>query len=357
MPDGNGKSIDDVMDDLNRMLSNIGKGKKSGNGGNQGGQGKGDAPSIKFLVSIGVIFLLIWGAVSSYYTVDVDEQGVVTRFSAYHTTTNPGLHFRLPFGIDRVIKVPSSRVIREEFGFRTTSTRNDRTQYLKGSHSSESLMLTGDLNVADVEWILQYRINDPWKYLYRAKNVRKNIRDVSISVMRRVVGDRLVSDVLTTGRVEVADQAKILTQEAINRYDMGITVKSIFLQDVNPPKEVRTAFNEVNAAKQEQEETINKAERQYNSIIPEAKGKADKLISKAEAYSTELVNRSKGDAAKFQSVLVAYKKAPEITRKRMYLETMREVFSNAEKLTIVDSKVKGIMPIFGKSTASMIGAK
>ncbi|MEZ4743715.1 MAG: FtsH protease activity modulator HflK [Bdellovibrionota bacterium] len=341
---GKGKSIEDVMEDLNKMLSKMGKRDGGGN------HGQGNEPKATAFLMFAIIFLGIWGTLTSYYTVDVEEQGVVTRFAAYHTTTNPGLHFKLPFGIDQVTKVPSSRVIREEFGFRSKSTpQGTRTQYSKDSHSSESLMLTGDLNVADVEWILQYKITDPWKYLYHAKNVRKNIRDVSISVMRRVVGDRLVSDVLTTGRVEVADQAKILTQKALDHYDMGISIKSIFLQDVNPPEEVRTAFNEVNAAKQEQEQTINQAERQYNKVIPEAKGKADKLLSEAEAYATELINRAKGDAAKFKNVSSEYKKAPEITRRRMYLETLQEVFNKAKKFTIVDPKVKGLLPVFNYS--------
>jgi membrane protease subunit HflK len=208
-------------------------------------------------------------------------------------------------------------------------------------------MLTGDLNVADVEWILQFRIADPWKYLFHARDVQRNLRDVSLSIMRRVVGDRLVGDVLTTGRVEIADQAKLLTQEVLDQYDMGIKVEKIILQGVNPPEKVKPAFNEVNAAKQEQEQTINNAEREYNRVIPESRGKAAKLIADAEAYAIDTVNRAKGDASRFSEVLKSYKQAPQLTRQRLYIDALEEVFAKMERVTIVDSRIKGVLPIYG----------
>ena len=206
-----------------------------------------------------VAILVLWGVFSSFYTVDISEEAVVTRLGAYVRTTSAGMHFKLPFGVERVSHVQSKTIIQEEFGFRTVDQTAVRTTYTKDEFRGESLMLTGDLNVADVEWILQFRIADPWKFLFHARDVRRNVRDVSLSIMRRVVGDRTVGDVLTTGRVEIADQAKQLTQEVLDQYDMGIKVEKIILQGVNPPEKVKPAFNEVNAAKQEQEQMINVA--------------------------------------------------------------------------------------------------
>ena len=291
-----------------------------------------------------VLFLI--GVTSSFYTIDVSEEGVVTRFGRYHRTSPPGLHYKFPFGVDRVYKVASKRRLQEEFGFRSAGVMNGRTTYAESSYANESLMLTGDLNVGDVSWILQYEISDPWKYLFHARDVKRNIRDVSLSIMRRVVGDRLVGDVLTVGRVEIADEAKRLTQEVLNRYDMGILVITINLQDVNPPESVKPAFNDVNAAKQQQEEAINVAEREYNRFVPEARGSADQLLSEAEAYSINVVNRAKGDAARFRSISDEYRKAPEITRNRVYIEAMEDVLSTIGHLTIVDENLQGVLPIF-----------
>ncbi|MCX6127075.1 MAG: FtsH protease activity modulator HflK, partial [Proteobacteria bacterium] len=218
--------------------------------------------------------------------------------------------------------------------------------YDKAQYTAESLMLSGDLNVADVEWILQYRISDPWKFLFHARDVQQNIRDISMSIMRRVVGDRLVGDVLTTGRIEISDQAKVLTQEVLDRYDMGIVVERIILQGVNPPEIVKPSFNEVNAAKQEQEKTINVAEREYNRIIPEARGSAERLIADAQGYGIDIVNRAKGNATQFEEVLKAYKLAPDITRRRLYLDTMEEIFSKAERFTVIGADVKGVLPVY-----------
>jgi membrane protease subunit HflK len=209
-------------------------------------------------------------------------------------------------------------------------------------------MLTGDLNVAEVQWVVQYQISDPFKYRFHATEPEINIRDVSESIMRRVVGDKLVTEVLTTGRVEIAIKVQELMQEVLSRYDIGIRIKSVKLQDVNPPKVVQPSFNDVNAAKQEQEKMINQAEEAYNKIIPEARGKAKKLISEAEGYATVKVNEAFGDAERFKELYLEYKKAPSITKKRIYLETMETVFSRFENLTVVDSKIKGLMPIFSK---------
>lgn len=325
--------------------------KFGGGSGNRGGQKRqpptGGGQNLGWMIITGLLIALTaWGVFSSYYTVDISEEGVVTRFGAYHRTTPSGIHFKIPFGIEDVTLVQSKRILQEEFGFRTKDTTGTRSSFEKEGFIAESLMLTGDLNVADVEWILQFRIADPWKYLFHARDVRRNIRDVSMSIMRRVVGDRLVGDVLTTGRVEIADQAKVLTQEVLDQYDMGIRVEKIILQGVNPPEKVKPAFNEVNAAKQEQEQTINLAEKEYNRVIPEARGKAAKFIADAEGYAIGLVNRSKGDAAQLREVLAEYKNAPELTRRRLYIETMEEVFEKSDSITIVDKNLKGVMPIY-----------
>ncbi len=210
-------------------------------------------------------------------------------------------------------------------------------------------MLTGDLNVADVEWIVQYQISDPKKFLFAAQNPQQNIRDVSEAVMRRVVGDRTVNEVLTTGRVEIAGEAQKIMQELLDKYDIGIRVVTVKLQDVNPPDSVKPSFNEVNAAKQEQEKAINQAEEAYNKVIPEARGKAEETISQAEGYASAIVNRAKGDSDRFLATLKAYRTAPEVTKKRIYIETMQKLFSSFDDLTVVDDKVQGLLPVFDQS--------
>lgn len=298
------------------------------------------------LMGIGVL-VLGFGAFTSFYTVQPSEEAVITRFGKYIETTTPGLHFKLPYGIDQATKVRTKLVLQEEFGFRTVDSSTQSTSYRKDSFQKESLMLTGDLNVADVEWIVQYQISDPRKFLFQAQDPTRNIRDVSEAIMRRVVGDRIVNDVLTTGRVEIASEAQRLTQEVLDRYDLGIRIITVKLQDVNPPELVKPSFNEVNAAKQEQEKAINMAEEAYNKVIPEARGKAEETMSKAEGYASAAVNRARGDADRFLLTLREYRHAPEITRKRIYLETMEELFGRFSKLTIVDERVKGVLPVFG----------
>ncbi len=339
-----GKSDDPVKDFMGKLRTWFG-----GDGGGNGGDHEdSQQPSRGILLVLAIVFLAVT-IFTSFYTVDVSEEGVVTRFSKYHLTTPPGLHVKMPFGIDRVTKVPSKVLLQEEFGFRSAAQSRKGSQRSSTSFADESLMLTGDLNVADVKWIVQFRISDSWKFLFHARNVQKNIRDVSLSIMRRVVGDRLVGDVLTVGRIEIADEAKRLTQEVVDKYDMGITIVAVVLQDVTPPEAVKTAFNDVNAAKQEQEKAINVGEREYNNVIPEAKGKAEQLIADAGAYSLSLINQAKGDASRFTAMLTEYKKSPDVTRRRLYIEAMEDIFSNMKSLVIVDSKVKGVLPLYPSS--------
>jgi len=321
------------MQDLNKMMGNLGK-KSSGNGGDG-----------NYRLQFIIIFLCVavYAGISSFYQVEPSQQGVITRFGAFYGIAEEGPHLMLPFGIDQVYKVEVTRIHELQFGFRKEAKLSDDRA------RQESLMLTGDLNVATVEWILQYKIHDAQKFLFNALNVEKNIRDSSIAVMRRVVGDKLVSDVLTTDRVSIAQKAHTLTQETIDRYDMGILITKVALQNVTPPVKVQPAFNEINIAKQEKEQLINQAMGHYNKIMPEAQGKADRILSEAEAHAIEVVNRAKGDSEKFKEIFTAYHKAPGLTRKRLYLEAMGEILGRQDQITIVDPKIKTVLPFLGMS--------
>jgi membrane protease subunit HflK len=255
--------------------------------------------------------------------VQPEERAVVKRFGAVYGITDPGLHFKLPFGIDAVQKVATERVLKEEFGFRTVDVNSrQRTRVSEQDFLDESLMLTGDLNIIRVEWVVQYRIADPIKYLYGMREPTRTLRDLSESVMRRVVGNRIGSEVLTIGRVEIANDAREEIQTAMDQYDNGLHIITVELQDVVPPQRVQPAFNEVNEARQELERMVNEANRELNQTIPRAEGTANRVIAEAEGYATERVNRALGETARFSAVLAEYRNAPEVTRSRMYLETL-----------------------------------
>jgi membrane protease subunit HflK len=302
--------------------------------------------------AIGGALLFLVVAFTSFYTVQPSEEAVVLRFGRYVRTETPGLRMKIPFGIERVVKVKTKIIHQEEFGFRSTGAGGSRTEYSSNSFGEESLTLTGDLNVAEVEWIVQYQISDPKKFLFNTREVLQNLRDVTQSVLRRVVGDRLVNEVLTVGRAEIGVEVQRLTQEILDRYDMGVRIVTVKLQDVNPPAPVRPAFNEVNAAKQEQEQAINQAEREYNRVIPEARGKAEQVVRDAEGYAAAVVNRAQGEASRFRDVLAAYRTAPQVTRTRLYLETLESVYGRVKSMTIVDKSVEGLLPVFGGTGAS-----
>ncbi len=294
--------------------------------------------------------------VSVFYSVDPDEEAVILRFGRFLEITEPGLHAKLPFGIDEALKVRTRRIHKAEFGFRTVEA-GVQTTYATGDFSSESQMLTGDLNVADVEWIVQYRIADPKKFLFSVRNVPKTIRDIAESAMRRVVGDRSVNDVLTTGRGEIGSSVESVMQESIDHYGMGISIVTVKLQDVNPPKVVKASFNDVNAAKQEEERMINDAWQAYNKAIPEAKGDALKIVAEAEGYGLERVNRAQGEAERFRQVQLEYEKAPKVTASRLYLESMQKVLQKVDRVVIVDPKVKSVVPLLNLEQLRAGGAK
>ena len=304
---------------------------------------KNKPPAKTIIVGVLVILAAIV-AFSSVFTIQPEEVGVVLRFGEYNRTAEPGLNFKMPSPLEQIFKVPVQRQLKQEFGFQTVEA-GVRSRFSDRNFEGESLMLTGDLNVAVVEWIAQYRVDDPYKYLFRVRSVTKTFRDMNEAVMRAVVGDRSVDEVITIGRLEIEDEVKLRLQELCNRYETGIVVDQIVLQDVNPPDPVKPSFNEVNQAEQERERAINDARSAYNRIIPKARGQAEETIQQAEGYAIDRVNRARGDAVLFNEVLAAYKRAPEVTRRRIYLETMEVVYPNLERKLILDDTLSGVLPL------------
>ena len=293
-------------------------------------------------IIIAVVLLLV--AVSSFYTVGPEEIGVVLRLGKFVRTTDPGLHAKLPFAIERVIKVPVQRQLKEEFGFQTVSA-GIRSQFSVRGRESEANMLTGDLNAAVVEWVVQYRIVDPYQYLFRVRNVRETFRAMTEAVMRKIVGDRTVNEVLTIGRQEISDLAKQELQALCDQYETGIKVEQVVLQDVNPPDPVKPSFNEVNQAQQEREKLISEAQSDYNKVIPRARGEAQQTIQEAEGYALSRVNTARGDSARFVSIYDQYRRAPEVTRKRIYLETMSRILPQVKRKIVIDGDIKSVLPL------------
>lgn len=306
----------------------------------------GGPPSRRVVIGILAAIVLLWMASTSFYTVQPEQRAVIKRFGDVIGITDPGLHFKLPFGIDRVQLVATERVLKQEFGFRSTSaTADGRTVYRQRDYEDESLMLTGDLNVIDVEWVVQYRINDPIRFLYELREPTRTLRDISESVMRRVVGNRLGSAVLTVGRVDIQSKARDEIQQIMDRYESGIHIITVELQDVVPPKAVQPAFNEVNEARQERERMINEAQKRVNQEIPRAEGSALRTVAEAEGYATERVNRAKGESARFSAVLAEYREAPEVTRSRLYLEALSEVLPRIGQVLMVQEGQTGPLPL------------
>jgi len=301
------------------------------------------APALRsILVAVVVLILLLTG----YYQVEPDEVGVVQRFGRFVRTSDPGPHLKIPFGVETVTKVPVQRTLKVEFGFRTIRPGIKSTFAPTSPETAgESVMLTGDLNVAVVEWIVQYRIKDPKQYLFHVRDVPQTFGSMSEAAMRRVVGDHSVDEVLTIGREEVAREAKQELQTLCERYGIGIVVQQLILQDVNPPDPVKPAFNEVNQAIQEKERSINEAWADYNKEVPRAKGEADQAVRAAEGYALERVNKAEGDAKRFDALYEEYRKAPAVTRKRLYLETMAQLLPRLGRKLLLDDKAKSILPL------------
>ncbi|MBN2185195.1 MAG: FtsH protease activity modulator HflK [Candidatus Krumholzibacteriota bacterium] len=293
-------------------------------------------------VILGLLVLII--VVTGFYSIGADEVGVILRFGKYVRSTDPGLHFKVPFGIESVKKVKVKKVFKEEFGFRTVKA-GIKTQYSSKSYLEESIMLTGDLNVAEVEWSVQYKVKDPYNFLFKIKDPEETLRAMSESVLRKIVGDRDVTDILTLGRIEIAKDAEIGLQELLDNFESGIQIVTVQLQNVNPPDPVRPAFNEVNRAKQDKETMINEAWEDYNKRIPRARGEAEQVIAQAEGYALKRVNQALGDVSLFNQIYKEYRLAPDVTRRRLYLETLGEVLPKMEEIYIVDEDQKSILPL------------
>ena len=300
-------------------------------------------PGVIKLVVVAVVILILLA--SSIYQISPEEIGAILRFGKYVRATDPGLHIKLPLGIEKLIKVPVQRQLKMEFGFRTTRP-GIRTEYRVTTESiREAVMLTGDLNVAVVEWIVQYKIKDPYKYLFKIRDAESTFRYMNEAVVRRVVGDNSVDEVITIGRARIAMEAQEELQKLCDLYEIGIEVNQLIFQDVNPPDQVKPSFNEVNESLQEKERKINEAWSEYNELIPRSRGEAQQMISAAEGYAMERVNNSKGDANRFIAIYREYARAPLVTRKRLYLETINVILPKIGKKIIFDEKQKNILPL------------
>ncbi|MEQ8526131.1 FtsH protease activity modulator HflK [Gracilimonas sp.] len=296
--------------------------------------------NIRFIIA-GLIVALL--GFSTFFTVDPEEVGVVVRLGKFVETVEPGLNYKLPL-IDQVELVPVERQLKQEFGYRTVQA-GVQTQYQKAGYEDESLMLTGDLNLADVEWVVQYRINDPYSYLFKVRNAESTLSDISEAAMRQIVGDRTVNEVLTVGRAEVSIQVQQLIQALVTEYEMGITIEQVVLQDINPPNPVKPSFNAVNEAQQQRETLINQARADYNRVIPRARGEAQETIQRAEGYASERVNTAEGEVSRFNDLYTEYVKAPQVTKQRIFLETMEDIIPKMGKKIIMDENGNNVLPL------------
>lgn len=309
----------------------------------------------RLIVSAILAFFLLIALYGSFYQIEPEEVGVVVRFGKYVRTTDPGLHAKIPFA-ETVLKVPVQRQLKQEFGFRTIQA-GVQTRYSEQKFLQESLMLTGDLNVAVVEWIVQYRVSDPFKYLFRVRNVEETFRNMTEAMMRQVIGDRTVTEVLTVGRQEIEVRVLELLQELSNQYETGITVDQVVLQDVTPPDPVKPSWDGVNQAQQQRDRLINDAQAEYNEVIPRARGEAQQSVLQAEGYAVERKNRAEGDAARFTALYEAYRRAPEATRKRLYFETMQRVLPKWGGKLLLDSEAEGVLPLLPLEALHKAGLK
>jgi modulator of FtsH protease HflK len=292
-------------------------------------------------IAVAAVLLLL----SGLYSVSTDSVGVVQRFGRFVKVVDPGLQWRIPLGVDMVTPVPVKRQLKQEFGFGTPGAANAAQFSPRDQWVMETTMVTGDLNTALVEWIIQYRVEQPELFLFRVRHPGETLRDVSESVMREVVGDRTVDEVLTVGRQEIEMVALERMQEVVNKYEMGLRIDQVQLKNVNPPKPVQASFDEVNEAQQEREKMINIARGEYNKAVPRARGEADQKIQEAEGYAIQRVNEAEGDANRFNAVLVEYLKAPEVTKRRLHLETMAAVLPRLKSKIILDADANSVLPL------------
>jgi membrane protease subunit HflK len=319
---GGGKNVPPQMDELVKKLKNF------------------KMPGGSLLILLLAIAVIVW---TSVYTVAQDEVGVVQRFGRYVRTTQPGLNFKLPLGVEQVTKVNVKRINTEEFGAATVTT-GSRSRFSVAESENVSLMLTGDLNVAVVPWIVQYRVKDPYNFLFRVRDVPRLLVDMSEATMRLVIGDRSINEVISK-RGEIALQAQEILQRELDLAESGLHIVTIEMKRTNVPAPVQPSFNEVNQSVQEKEQLIYQAREEYNKAIPAARGQAERTIRAAEGYALERVNRAEGDASRFEAIYEEYSKAEDVTKRRIYLETMSEVFPKLGKKYIIDSDQKNLLPL------------
>lgn len=308
--------------------------------------GSGGARLI-FRIIVGAMagIVVLTGLLGSFYTVSPESEAVVLRFGKFHSISQPGLHFKIPFGVDRSILVPVRRQMKSGFGFETASFRSSYLENNEGEPELERNMVTGDLNAAEIEWIVQYTISDSRKYLFNLREPGSTLRALTESVMSEIIGDRTVDEVLTIGRTEIETESLARLQSLLNQLDMGIRADQVQLKNVHPPGPVQRSFDEVNRAQQEREQLINEANGEYNRVIPEARGLAEQRVSAAEGYAVQRINEAQGDVARFKELLVQYDKAPDVTRQRLYLETMKEVLPQLGGKIIIDEDAQQLLPL------------
>jgi membrane protease subunit HflK len=306
-------------------------------------------PATVVLVIIGIVVVIFLG--TSVYIVDQTEEAVITRFGRYHDTSGPGLQFKLPFGIDKQYSVNVKAVQTEQFGFRTLSSGISSTY---SNQTNESTMLTGDLNIIEVEWIIQYRVIDPVAWTFNVMERTATIRDVSRSVINMLVGDRAIMDIMGPERSTIESEGAALMNETFRSYGLGIDVIAVKLQNIDPPAGVQEAFDDVNKAEQDMNRLINEGQQAYNAEIPRARGEAEQMIQVAQGYATERVNRARGDVARFNSVYEEYRKAPDVTRQRLYYEMIEEVFKDDTETTIIDRNFNNFLPLKNLDTPARV---
>jgi len=346
--------LDEIFREQKEKLRNIfggnpkpKRGSNGGGGGSSGGGSTGKIPNLPGgmlrILSIAALIAIVLFIYTAYYTVPSDSVGLVTRFGKYLKEEPAGLHFKVPWGADEVIIVPVERQLKQEFGFATRGATN--ASQTRPDPQAQSQMVTGDLNAALVEWVVQYRIEDPKKYMFDVRNPSETLRDLSESVMREVVGDRTVDEVITIGRQEIENEALVKMQELTSKYGIGVSIDQVQLKNINPPQPVQESFNEVNQAQQEKESLINAARREYNKVVPLAEGEKDQRIRAADGYRLKRINEAEGDAARFNAILTEYLKAPEVTRRRIYIETLEQVLPGLESKVIMDNQSQQVLPL------------
>ncbi|MFT6596770.1 MAG: membrane protease subunit HflK [Akkermansiaceae bacterium] len=294
--------------------------------------------------------IVVAGLFTSYFTVPADSEAVILRFGQYNRTAAPGLNFKMPFWFETKEIIPVARTLKMEFGFGTPGSTNNYQTRPK-EHQAEQSMITGDKNSALVEWVVQYRISDPEAYLFRVRDPEDTMRDASESVMREVVGDRTVDEVITIGRQSIETDALVKLQDLVDSYGLGLQIDQLQLKNVNPPKPVQPSFNEVNQAQQDRAKQINVAKGLYNKAVPKTEGEADMKISSAEGEKLQRVNEATGDAERFLALFKEYEKAPSITRQRLYLEKIKDVLPKLKSKIIMDGEASKPLPLLDLNNA------